>query len=60
MSRVISSFQLYVFGSLQTSAPMCSPAFHTENAAPAGSVKIAISPASITCIGGIITDPRRR
>ena len=57
MSRVSSSFHAYVSGSLPISAPMCSPAFHTEKAAPLGSAKTAISPASITCMPGMTTEP---
>ena len=36
---------------------MCSPGFHTEKAAPVGSANTAISPASMTCMGGIMTEP---
>ena len=44
-------------GSLTTRAPLCLPACQTQNAAPSGSVKTAIRPASITSNGSFTTAP---
>jgi hypothetical protein len=54
---VVSSFQVSEPGSLNTSPPLCSPACHTPNAAPAESVKIPIRPYCMTSIGAIRTLP---
>ena len=44
-------------GSLTTCAPLCSFACQTQNAAPSGSAKTAIRPASMTSNGSITAAP---
>src|SRR5918998_1516995 len=57
MSRVLRPLKFKDPGSLTTCAPLCFFASQTQNAAPSGSVKTAVRPASAKSKGSTTTPP---